>query len=215
MYINTCTSCLARAARDVLSIQPAGVDGASFCKRLTSQTENVTRGVSAAIMNSAALVTRPFSYFETLQHVRAADASAFATGLSAWVLRGIHKRRRAQSPYTAACCEIVWFLKGTHPRLRFPRHRSLAFFAVRRRSFRRLVVGAEAEGFEGKPDFVGHDDALSCYVPGCQIPRLRPVVSLDSSNQVSPQVHHGANANAPSRDHRTAVQRSARNADRV
>jgi hypothetical protein len=46
---------------DVLSIQPGGVDGASFCKRLTSQTENVTRGVNVAIMNSAALVTRPFS----------------------------------------------------------------------------------------------------------------------------------------------------------
>jgi hypothetical protein len=29
---------------------------------------------------------------------------------------------------------IVWFLKGTHPRLRFPRDRSLAFFAPRRRS---------------------------------------------------------------------------------
>jgi hypothetical protein len=25
---------------------------------------------------------------------------------------------------------IVWFLKGTHPRLRFPRHRSLAFFVA-------------------------------------------------------------------------------------
>jgi hypothetical protein len=32
---------------------------------------------------------------------------------------------------------------------------------------RRLVLDAEAEaeGFEGKLDFVGHDDALSCYVP--------------------------------------------------
>src|SRR5215472_7284510 len=29
---------------------------------------------------------------------------------------------------------IVWFLKGTHPRLRFPRQRSLAFRAPRRRS---------------------------------------------------------------------------------
>jgi hypothetical protein len=67
---------------DVLSIQPGGVDGASFCKRLTSQTENVTRGVNVAIMNSAALATRPFSYFETLQPFRAADASAFGTGQS-------------------------------------------------------------------------------------------------------------------------------------
>jgi hypothetical protein len=57
--------------------------GASFGKRPTSRTENVTRGLNVAIMNSAALVTRPFSYFETLQPFRAADASAFATGLSA------------------------------------------------------------------------------------------------------------------------------------
>ncbi len=46
------------------------MDGASFCKRLTSQTENVNRGVNVAIMNSAALVTRPFSYFETLSGCR-------------------------------------------------------------------------------------------------------------------------------------------------
>src|SRR4029077_10641360 len=29
---------------------------------------------------------------------------------------------------------IVWFLNGIHPRLRFPRHRSLAFLDPRRRS---------------------------------------------------------------------------------
>jgi hypothetical protein len=45
--------------------------------RLTSQTGNLTRGVNVAIMNSAALITRPFSYFETLQPFRAAAASAF------------------------------------------------------------------------------------------------------------------------------------------
>jgi hypothetical protein len=37
----------------------------------------------AALTNSVALLTRPFSYFETRQPFRAADA-AFATGLSAY-----------------------------------------------------------------------------------------------------------------------------------
>jgi hypothetical protein len=85
---------------------------------------------------------------------------------------------------------------------------------------RRLVLDAETEGFEGKLDLVGHDDAVSCYVPGSQLQqafplRLRPVVSLGSRHRVSPQVHHGANADAPSRDQRTAVQGLARNAGRV
>jgi hypothetical protein len=48
-------------------------------------------------MNSAALVTGPFSYFETLEPFRAADASAFGTGLSGQVLGGIHKRRHARA----------------------------------------------------------------------------------------------------------------------
>jgi hypothetical protein len=54
----------------------SGVDGASFCTSHVPN-ENVTRGVNVAIMNSAALVTRPFSYFETLQPFRAAAAFAF------------------------------------------------------------------------------------------------------------------------------------------
>jgi putative transposase len=37
---------------------------------------------------------------------------------------------------------------------------------------RRLVLDAQAEGFEGKLDFVGHDDALSYYVPDVNFNKL-------------------------------------------
>jgi hypothetical protein len=45
--------------------------------------------------------------------------------------------------------------------------------------------------------------------------KLIGIPAQTDRNQVSPQVHHGANADAPSRDHRTAAQGLARNAGRV
>ena len=58
-----------------------GVDGASFCKRLTSQTENVSGRVHVTVMNRSAVATDPFSYFKVFQSFRTADASAFGTDL--------------------------------------------------------------------------------------------------------------------------------------
>jgi hypothetical protein len=43
------------------------LDGASFCKRLTSQAENVPRSIDAAIVNRTAIVASPFPYFEALR----------------------------------------------------------------------------------------------------------------------------------------------------
>ena len=44
-------------------------------------------------MNRTAIAASPSSYFETLRPSRAAEASAFGTGLSAEVFRDVHKRR--------------------------------------------------------------------------------------------------------------------------
>ena len=35
----------------------------------------------------------------------------------------------------------------------------------------RLVLHAESKGLEGKLDFAGHGDALSCHVAECQLQR--------------------------------------------
>ena len=57
--------------------------GAFFCKRLTSQTEMVASSVDVSIMDRAASVTLPFSYFETCDTFRASDHTAVGTDLSA------------------------------------------------------------------------------------------------------------------------------------
>jgi glutathione S-transferase len=41
--------------------------GASFCKRLTSQAENVPRSIDIPVMNRSAILASPVSYFETLE----------------------------------------------------------------------------------------------------------------------------------------------------
>jgi hypothetical protein len=52
-----------------------GVVGASFCKRLTSQAENVPRSIDIPVMNRSAILASPVSYFETLEAFRPPDAS--------------------------------------------------------------------------------------------------------------------------------------------
>src|SRR5215831_20030165 len=53
-----------------------GVDGASFCKRLTSQTENVSGRVHVTVMNRSAIATDPFS-----------DSKVFQSLLCSWMRR--------------------------------------------------------------------------------------------------------------------------------
>ena len=74
-----------------------GVDGASFCKRLTSQTENVSGRVHVTVMNRSAIATDPFSYSKAFQSLRTADAFAFGTDLSAEVFGGVHEHRCARN----------------------------------------------------------------------------------------------------------------------
>src|SRR5215470_5414108 len=56
---------------DIVTSSPSnrlgGVDGASFCKRLTSQTEDVSGRVHVTVMNRSATATDPFSYSKVFQ----------------------------------------------------------------------------------------------------------------------------------------------------
>jgi hypothetical protein len=75
-------------------------DGTSFCKRLTSQAENVPRSIDVAIAHRTAIIASPFPCFEALRPFWA-DASAFGTGLSAEVPRSVYKRRCARNRFIA------------------------------------------------------------------------------------------------------------------
>ena len=72
--------------RDVMSsLRQAlrALPGASSNERLTSETENVLRGVDVPIMNRATMHTLPLSYIKTCAPFRATDCTAIGTSLSA------------------------------------------------------------------------------------------------------------------------------------
>jgi len=69
----------------------------SFCKRLTSQTENVSGSVHVTVMDRSAFATDPFSYSKAFRSFRTADNSAFGTDLSAEVFGSVHERRCARN----------------------------------------------------------------------------------------------------------------------
>ncbi len=172
--------------------QPGGVDGASFCKRLTSQTENVTR-VNVAINEQRRTRHTPILLFRdpsTLSGRRRIRIRNRSERLGA--RRYPQTSPRAQSPYTPACCETspCWLQPTTcrslpqasgpiHCPRRSSRRGRIFVVSLCRKSFLLFVILAWMACVRRfLPDRWAQASAFSCVANIREFSTLAPVESV-------------------------------------